>query len=192
MILPLKSKYFKYEHLFSNLENLNAIKNFYVAKQSGKGLERYIKNLAEKEEISKSNRTYLVKDKFSNEIAGYFSLRTGLFTIDTSTPSKTSLYSVSAIELSNFAVNSEYKKNHPEINKIGNYIFTEFILPIAKFVGEIVGVQALYIYALPEDDLIQHYAKMGFNRLLPEEEKFVHEHVKPAYDKDCIFMWQHL
>lgn len=192
MLLAISNEFFRYEHLMSSLKNLEDIKSFEVSKLSGKGLERYIKNLAEKEEINKSNRTYLVKDKFSNEIAGYFSLRTGLFTIDTSTPERNSLYSVSAIELSNFAVNSAYRKNHPEIHSIGKMMFTDFILPIAKFVGEIVGVQALYIYALPEDDLIQHYAKMGFNRLLPEEEKFVHEHVKPAYDKDCIFMWQHL
>ncbi len=57
-------------------------------------------------------------------------------------------------------------------------------------VAELIGVQALYIYALPEDELIEHYSTFGFSRLEPELEEFVHKHVKPAYDESCIFMYQ--
>ena len=159
-------------------------------RKSGKGLELYLKENAANEESIKSNRTYLVKDKISDEIAGYFSLRTGLFTLDISTPEEDAMYSVPAVELSNFAVNSAYKDKHPELNRIGYIIFTNFILPIVKSVGEIVGVQALYIYALPEDSLIQYYSSLGFLRLTPEEEDFVHKHVKPRYDSGCFFMYQ--
>jgi hypothetical protein len=53
-----------------------------------------------------------------------------------------------------------------------------------------IGVNALYIYALPEEKLIDHYQTMGFERLLERQEKFVQRHVKPEYDEGCIFMYQ--
>ncbi|WP_022931531.1 hypothetical protein [Treponema bryantii] len=59
-------------------------------------------------------------------------------------------------------------------------------LCLAKY----VGVSAIYIYALPEEKLMKHYKKMGFSRLPPEPEMFLQNHVKPKYDKDCIFMYQ--
>lgn len=188
--MSIQKEQFRYEHLFASAKNLEDIKSFRVDKYSGKGLERYLKQNAVEEEINKSNRTYLVKDKVTDEIAGYFSLRTGLFTLDISTPDEDAMYSVSAAELSNFAVNSAYKDMHPEANRIGHIVFTNFILPVVKSVGETVGVQALYIYALPEDNLIAYYEALGFSRLSPEEEEFVHKHVKPHYDKGCYFMYQ--
>jgi len=188
--MSIQKEQFRCEHLFASAKNLEDIKSFRVDKYSGKGLERYLKQNAVEEEINKSNRTYLVKDKVTDEIAGYFSLRTGLFTLDISTPDEDAMYSVSAVELSNFAVNSAYKDMHPEANRIGHIIFTNFILPVVKSVGETVGVQALYIYALPEDNLIAYYEALGFSRLSPEEEEFVHKHVKPHYDKGCYFMYQ--
>ena len=48
-----------------------------------------------------------------------------------------------------------------------------------KYLRTFVGLQAIYIYALPQDKLIEHYKTMGFNRLDEEDEKFVHQHVKP-------------
>ena len=42
----------------------------------------------------------------------------GLYTWHT--PEEASMHSVSAIELSNFAVNSAYKDKHPELNRIGH------------------------------------------------------------------------
>ena len=150
-------------------------------------MERYIKELAESDEKDGSARTYLVKDKFSHEIVAYFSLKTGLFTIDAGNGY---FYSISAIELSNFAVNSSYRLNHPDSRNLGSTIFSEFILPLVKCLSSFVGVQAIYIYALPQDKLIEHYKTMGFNRLGAEEEKFVHQHVKPKYDEGCIFMYQ--
>ena len=74
----------------------------------------------------------------------------------------------------------------------GAYFFKRFILPLAQFVSEYVGVSTLYIYALPEDKLMNHYKKLGFSRLPEEQEKFVQNHVKPKYDEGCIFMYQPL
>ena len=69
-------------------------------------------------------------------------------------------------------------------------ILYDFIIPIAKYIQAFTAVQALYIYALPEKRLIEHYSSLGFERLGEDEEQFVHQHVKPAYDRDCIFMYQ--
>ena len=98
-------------------------------------MERYIKELAESDEKDGSARTYLVKDKFSHEIVAYFSLKTGLFTIDVGNGY---FYSISAIELSNFAVNSSYRLNHPDSRNLGSTIFSEFILPLVKYISSLL------------------------------------------------------
>lgn len=81
LLAPIFNEKFKYEHLIYSSHNLEEIKDFFVSKQTGKGLENYIKTMAESEEYRRSNRTYLVRDKETNEIAAYFSLRTGSFTL---------------------------------------------------------------------------------------------------------------
>ena len=187
IFLPLETELFYYEHLFDSSDNLRLIQDFCVSNSSGTGLERYIKELAESDEQDGSARTYLVKDKFTHELVAYFSLKTGLFTIDADNGYS---YSISAVELSNFAVNSSYRENHPDAKNLGSTVFAEFILPLVKYLRTFVGLQAIYIYALPQDKLIEHYKTMGFNRLDEEDEKFVHQHVKPKYDDGCIFMYQ--
>ena len=186
-LYKIDSEDFVYEHLLDNEENIELIGSFCVSKMSGKGLENYLKYSAIDEEQHKSNRTYLVKDKFTREIAGYFSLRNGLFTIELDVDS---FYSIPAIELSNFAVNSAYRKNHPETKYLGKTVFYDFVLPLVKYMSDFSGIQALYIYALPEAELIHHYETFGFLRLSEKEERFVHSHVKPKYDEGCIFMYQ--
>lgn len=97
---------------------------------------------------------------------------------------------IPAIELSNFAINENYRKEHPLAPKFGFNVFYVFIFPLVREIAKYVGVNSFYIYALPEDRLIEHYKTMGFHRLSPEDEKFVQKHVKPEYDEGCIFMYQ--
>ena len=132
-------------------------------------------------------RTYLVKDTVTRELAGYFSLRTGLITIRSEGDKFNTL---PAAELSNFAVNSQYKVRHPEVAGLGKYMFKSFIIPLVRKMANYIGIHSLYIYALPEERLIEHYTTMGFSRLPPKQEKFVQRHVKPTYDEGCIFMYQ--
>lgn len=73
---------------------------------------------------------------------------------------------------------------------LGIYVFRHFVILIVKQVAELVGVNSLYLYALPSERLMEHYEKMGFTRLPSDQEKFVQDHVKPVYDVDCIFMYQ--
>jgi len=192
LLAPISNEKFRYEHLLSNPKNLEDIQSFVVEKKSGKGLERYIKMLAEPEEYERSNRTYLVRDKETNEIAAYFSLHTGSFTLKEKgqTDEDASKYTVPSVELSNFAINSAYRKKHPEVKGLGEQVFRCFIIPTVNYGAELFGIQALHIYALPEDELIEHYGTFGFSRLPPEMEKYIHEHLKPDYDEKCIFMYQ--
>lgn len=185
----LKNDSFYCQHLFDNESNVSAIKNFYVEQPSGKGLEDYLKFSAATEEGFSSGRTYIVKSNLTNEIAAYFTLKSGLFTVSAG---EDLFHTIPAVELANFAVNSEFRKKHPQIEKIGKTVFTDFILPLVDYARSIIGIQALYIYALPQDNLINYYCTIGFKRLSPEKEKFVHQHVKPKYDDGCIFMYQML
>ncbi|MEE1291277.1 MAG: hypothetical protein UHW86_09635 [Spirochaetota bacterium] len=179
---------FVVEHLFTSPENHDLIQSFSVG-NSAMGLEIFLKEVVEREESEKQTRTYLIKDRITGELVCYFSMRTGLVTLQVDGDAFDSL---SAVELSNFAMNQIYKANHPNAKRLGSYFFKRFILPLAQFVSEYIGVSTLYIYALPEDKLMNHYKKLGFSRLPEEQEKFVQNHVKPKYDEGCIFMYQPL
>ena len=189
MTLPItfSNDSFYCEHLLESEENEFLIQNFTVKNPSGENLASYLKEFAVQSETRNDNKTYLIKDKSTHEIAGYFALRNGLFTLQYF---KGRLATIPAIELSNFAVNETYRQGHPNIVRIGQAILFDFVIPIAKYIQTLTAVQALYIYALPKDRLIEHYGSLGFTRLAEKEEKFVHQHVKPAYDDGCIFMYQ--
>lgn len=131
-----------------------------------------------------------MQDKFTDELAGYFALRNGDFTLKHFIDGETFTFAVPCVELSNFAVNSAYRDKHPEVKRLGTTIFKQFVVPTVKLAGEISAVQAIYIYSLPEEDLMNHYSDFGFSRLTEEEEKFIHENAKPSYDESCIFMYQ--
>ena len=86
----------------------------------------------------------------------------------------------------------EYRRKSIGSKNIGKIIFIYFVLPIVKNISQKVGVSILYIYALPYEDLINHYKTYGFVRLPKNEEIFLHKRIKPRYDKSCIFMYQKL
>ena len=159
----------------------------FVVPNNAHGLESYLKSQAEGDEKNNGSRTFLIKDAATGKLACYFSLRTGLVAVQR----EDGLFdTIPAIELANFAVNDAYRSEGSKIAKIGFHVFDRFILPIVKNVSDLIGVQCLYVYALPKERLIQYYASLGFMRLPSEAEAFVHSHVKPAYDRGCIFMYQ--
>ena len=188
MSLPtFDHKIFTYEHLNSSPDNMVLIQDFAIKNPAGKNLARFLKELAPLNESSNADRTYLVKDKITKDIAGFFALRNGVFALK-ATNGK--MFNIPSIELSNFAVNDAYRDKHPNVKNIGENIFNTFIVPLAKHIQTLTGAQALCIYALPEERLINHYGSFGFVRLAKEDEQFVYDHIKPAYDEDCIFMYQ--
>lgn len=175
------------EHLFDNEINGLLIEKFETS-PNAKGLEIYLRHCAVSDEVEHLSRTYLVKDRVTKELAGYFSLRTGLITKPVLGES---FDSVPAIELSNFAMDSNYREHHTgKMQHLGVYVFRHFVVPLVELVAELVGVNSLYLYALPNERLMDHYEKMGFSRLPPDQEIFVRDHIKPKYDEGCIFMYQ--
>ena len=194
LLAPISNEKYKYEHLTASPHNLEEIKSFTVTRETGRGLERYLKEIAEHDEYVYSNRTYLVRDKDTGEIVAYFSLRTGSFTLKRTTQDgeDESKYTVPSVELSNFAVNSAYRERHPDTKRLGEHVFRNFIIPTVRYGAELFGIQSLHIYALPEDELLDHYGALGFSRLPQEMEAYIHSHIKPDYDEHCIFMYQML
>ena len=184
IIQQLNNELFYIEHLTptEDLSNFRCLKAY--------GLENYLKNYAVGDENVGAARTYLIKSCDTKEIVAYFTLRCGLITVsrgfwkgfDAST----------GIELANFATNDSYREGYDQIPKLGSYVFLNFILPLAREIRKYVGAEFLYIYSLPEHKLMEHYSTMGFNRADIRMERFVYRHVKPYYDKHCIFMFQKL
>ena len=184
MILnDLCNELFTIEHLSNKTDGL---KDFKCSK--GIGLEHYLKEVSLQDELSNIARTYIIRNKDTMQIVAYFSLRTGLITI--SRGFMKGFNATTGIELANFAVNDNYKEVNDDIPKLGSYIFWEFILPLVQHIQCYVGAKLLYIYALPYEKLLAHYSTMGFTRTDQKMERFVYRHVKPNYDKDCIFMYQ--
>lgn len=184
----LDTEDFTIEHIFDSSENEKLISEF-SALNGAEGLENYLKNQASSDEENLYARTYLIKDSVTGELAAYFSLRSGLITVQAY---HETFDTIPAVELSNFAVNKNYRNNHPETSMFGAFILKKFILPLAQMMSQYIGTSSLYIYALPDEKLIEHYTKLGFTRLSKKQEKFVQNHVKPKYDEGCVFMFQNL
>ena len=128
-------------------------------------------------------------DALTRDLACYFSLRTCLIPYELAGRR----INLSAIELANFAVNDNYRRSQRAVAKIGEYVFVEIIRPLAKHISTCVGAGWLCVFALPKERLIDYYKKnLGFSRLPADKETLVYGHVKPEYDKDCIFMYQRI
>ena len=86
------TKDFTIEHLFDSPENQDLIANFQATNDAA-GLEDYLKIQSMEDEENNCSRTYLVKDALSGELVAYFSLRTGLITIQVQDDSWGSIHS---------------------------------------------------------------------------------------------------
>lgn len=179
---------FVLEHLVDSKAHRQLLESFSVANKAT-GLEHYLKRRAIQDEVRNECRTYLVKDVVSGELACYFSLRTGLITV---AAGDGGFDTVPAAELSNFAVNASYSAAQRNERKIGAYVFIKFILPVVKNIAKWIGLQCLYVYALPAGKLISYYERLGFRQMSDEDARFVYSHVKPRYDQGCVFMYMYV
>lgn len=187
--IVLENELFYCEHIPVNNKIKNELAKFTVEKKTGNGLVNYLLNYALEDEKSGEMRTYLVRDKDTNEIAGYFSLKSGMVSVN----ERGGFFhrefdSVAGIELANFAVNNSYKESHNDFEGIGKIIFYYFIMPIVKNVSGQIGVRMLFIFSLPYENLMSYYRTLHFERLSTAEEYFVHKRIKPRYDKNCVFI----
>ena len=120
------NKLFFCEHLFDRENVIYEIRNgFSISNKSGKGLEIFLKESASIEEESNCNRTYVVRDNNTEEIAAYFSLKAGLFSIEADMSENSDdivsgFDTAPGIELAElYKLNmDEFKKKYPEVKKL--------------------------------------------------------------------------
>ena len=184
--IDLDNEYFRVEHISDSRDVRRAIGDF-SAGDKAEGLERYLKDLALADEADGDARTYLVRDVVTNELAAYFSLRACLVPVPID---GTDIYTIPAIELSNFARNKAYRSTGKRIEKIGGYVFVRFVQPLVRHVSSLIGARLLCLYALPVSRLIRYYETLGFRRLDAAGAEFVHGRIKPKYDQGCVFMFR--
>ncbi|MBR1629396.1 MAG: hypothetical protein IJ679_09065 [Lachnospiraceae bacterium] len=197
----LQSGMFYIDHLSSESEtDARDIEQFQIDAPEGQGLSDYLKRYARQEEMNRSMRTYLVRDKETDECVGYFSLKAGLISlneveveVEDSATGETRIErefdTLPGVELANFAVNSDYIKKYPYQKGVGYVIFKKFIIPMIDAVSENVGVKMVYIFALPYGRLMKRYERYGFCRLSDSQEADLHKRLKPRYDESCKFMY---
>ena len=181
------------DHIGANENDRRDILTFSVRDGRGEGLVNYLRRFAFRDEESRNMRTYFVRDAQTKELAGYFSLKAGLASLnEEKSEERVEFDVVPGIELANFAVNNGYIQRHPNSKGVGLSIFDDFIWPVVMGVSERIGVKILYIFALPFEGLIQRYVQYGFTRLEARQEVELHQRLKPRYDSECIFMYQML
>ena len=167
-------------------------KRFKIANSQGGYLAEYLSYDALDDEKNRLARTYIVRSKATDEMIAYFSLRSGFVSAN-----EKGLFwnkgfdTVPGVEISNFAINGEFRKNHPESRGVGDYIFHTLIIPLIEVVSKLVGTSVIYIFALPRERLVKHYEEVfGFSRLSKMQEMSMHKRIRPRYDKGCIFMYR--
>ena len=155
----------------------------------GAGLAAYLQRRAFPDEAAGEMRTYLVRDRFTGELAGYFSLKAGLVTHGEAIEGGRAEFDASpGVELANFAVNGAYRDAHPLSKGIGEIIYRELVLDIVRRTARLVGVSVVYLFSLPDERVIANYERYGFERLDAGDEALLHARLKPRYDAQCVFM----
>ena len=189
----LQNDLFYCNHLGVSEHDEQDILSFTVKDRTGQGLVNYLRFMAFPEEDAGTMRTYMVRDNYSSELVGYFSLKAGLISInEISTESEAAFDTIPGVEVANFAVNQAYIQKHKDLHGTGLIIFNDFIVPVIKETAKNIGVKIIYIFALPFERLIKRYGEYGFLRLDSTSENELHKRLKPNYDQNCIFMFQQL
>ena len=189
----LQNDLFYCNHLGVSENDEKDVLSFSVKDSNGEGLVRYLRYMAFPEEDAGTMRTYIVRDNFSSELVGYFSVKAGLISVnEVHTEDEETFDTIPGVEIANFAVNDTYLQNNPELKGTGLIIFNDFIVPVIQEASKSVGVKIVYIFALPFERLINRYREYGFLRLDSTSEDELHKRLKPNYDENCIFMFQQL
>lgn len=183
---------FECRHIDMGKSDYHDISMFTARHHEGGNLIDYIRRHAYRDEQDHEMRTYLVRDSETAELAGYFSLKAGMISINEKVKDGNTLFDTApGVELANFAVNNEFITKHPNYKGLGYLIFNDFIFPIIESVSGLIGVKLIYLFAV-NDAVVDIYTRYGFSRLAPADEAMLNHRIKPAYDNGCIFMYQNL
>lgn len=170
------------------------IRNFEPVCYEGGNVVGYLKSGFAFYENGKNCVTYLIRDRFTKQVVAYFTLRNGsILAEDNYCNENNEIISrrraISGVELKNFAVNMSYRRKHPKVKNIGSKLFFNIIFPRIKKWSYNTGASILFIFALPYDNLINYYKRLGFEEDTNEFTDFVNEHSRPSYDNECKFMF---
>lgn len=189
-----RNEWFYCEHLFDKESSIFDVSDFSINPEyeDGQLLADYIKSSAFDDEKRGECRTYLVRDKITDEIAAFFSLRAGQVIREGifDEEERHSFEFLSGTELACFAVNDTYLKKHPSRSGFGILVFDEMILPLAYEIGSLTGAAILFGYAVNDEGLMDYYVnKCGFSRLSKELENEINERFRSSFDDDCYFVY---
>ena len=201
------------EPLRSNEKNRQLIQNFYIEREKeysnpenvqGQiiGLEAYLKYSAWEDDLHNNIKAYVVKTYFTNEIVAYFTLKCGLFTLDTELRDslkeelakengiKLVPDTIPCVEIAQYAVNDNYKKKHGKngipLKGLGEALYPDFIYPIIEKAANIIGIKCIYLYAAGDNHLTDYYERVfGFKKI--DDATMIP--IMPYYDNGCSFMY---
>ena len=175
------------EHLFDKI-NSYELKMFRVQHEEFQ-LTRYLVKLAKKHQKQLLNKTFLVREKGSDNLVAFYSLKAATLPYN----DKESSFLIPAIELTHFAVDERYKTIDLQDSlsvKTGEFIFWNLILPVVKYVSEKVACKDLFVFSINTPKLISYYKnRLGFQEIENIDDKLFFEYAVPDYDDNCKFLY---
>lgn len=167
-------------------KHLREVSNFFCGNEA---LDLFLKSDSFYYDEQGQGNTYLIKLKETNEIIGYYTLKTNaiqLYDEDTK-----HIVALPAIEIARLAVNNEYRNK-----KFGTAIFTYYIIPKIKDIKSMVGVNTIMVFVIDEDteeyedketkkSVKYFYETLGFRLAEDEVQKFIED----DYNEDCKLMY---
>lgn len=151
-------------------------------------LKKYLCKVAKKHQSDCINKTFLVREKNSNNLVAFFCLKSATLPYN----DKDEVFLIPAVELTHFAVDERYKNifdKNADI-KTGEFIFWNFIIPYVNNAKSCIAIKDLFIFAIKNDDLINYYkTRLGFKEIENIDEKIFFEYAKPKYDENCKFLY---
>ena len=140
----LRNKWFYCDHLGATEKDADDVLSFSVRDpEIAGGLANYLQNHAFEDEANNAMRTYLVRDYQTDELVGYFSIKSGMVSLnereieDEEGNVQKTFDTVPGIEIANFAINNSFVLKHSEWKGLGVMIFDSFIRPLASQVASI-------------------------------------------------------
>lgn len=145
-------------------------------------------------------KTYLVyrlprenENESKKELASVFCLRTSTMHFEKSLRENFDKKIVPCVELVYLAVDKNCLNKHPEIKGIGAITFKAFVVPIVKELNRLCGCKNLFLFAIENDKLINHYIdEMYFEKLPDNLEHYIVNNLKTDENEECKFLYQHI
>ena len=152
-------------------------------------LSKYLYKLAKKHQAQGLNKIYLVRAENTGTLVAWFGLKAATLPYN----EKGDSFLTPAIELTHFAVDERFKLQKSKTSgemRMGEFIFWNFILPIAQKARESIACKNLFVFAINHPKLLEYYkSKLGFREIKDIDDKQFFEYAAPEYDSGCKFLY---